>query len=381
MLSVTVLIFSGSYYKGLLTNAIDGATKLMGHVKIQHPDYKLKERMLSLTAAVDNFSSILPLIAKNTDAKFVTGRLKFGALINYNDENEPGLGMGIIPEKEEKILHLHSSIISGTTFTGKSGEAIIGSELRNTLNINVGDTITIISRTAYNSLSAINARVAGVCDFFNAALNKSFYVPLDAAQELLDMKNKVTEILIYGDSYLYAEKIAREVKAIPEISNSYEVLTWLDIGSIREIFQIAGAFISILQGIFALLAIIVIINTVLMAVFERTWEIGMINAIGMKQHQILILFILEGLMIGILGGIAGVIIGSASGLYLEIEGIRIGNISENMPIPIQQVIHGDLTGYIIIKSFIIGLVVSMLGALFPAIKASRMKPVDALRIQ
>lgn len=359
--------------------SLEEAVKLTGHVKIQHPDYKLKERMLSLNAPVENYSTVAEQIKNSINIKHLTGRLKFGALINYQDENEPGLGMGIIPDNEEKIMNLKKSIISGSSFTGAPDEAIIGREIQSTLGIGINDTITIIARTAYNSLNAVNVRVIGVCDLLNFSLNKTFYIPLETAQNLLDMQNQVTEILVYGDNFMNSESIADELRTVPGISDSYDILTWLDTGFIRELFQTADAFIGILQGIFALLAVIVIINTVLMAVFERTWEIGMINAIGMKQHQILLLFIFEGLMIGIIGGIAGVIIGSASGFYLETVGITIGKIAENFPIPVRQVIYGDMTGYIIIKSFIVGIFVSMLGALFPAIKASRMKPVEALR--
>jgi len=381
LISVSALIFMETYFGGFMGDIVEDTIKSTGHAKIQHPEYKLKERMLSLNVPVENYGDIIELLKNNEEIKLATGRIKFGSIININDENETGMGMGIVPEDEREILDLQNSLIKGQYFTGKDDETIVGREIVNSLNLDIGDTITVIVSTAYNSLNAANLRIIGICDLLNYNMNRIFYMSLNKAQDLLDMYDRVTEILIFTDDYKKTDELIYTIKTIPEISENYDVLDWLEAGSLETYYPLVQVMMIIFQGIFILLAVLVIVNTILMSVFERTWEIGIINAVGMKGKQILLLLLFEALMIGIIGGIVGVFVGSGFGYLLEVKGITIGKAVEGYPIPIRQVIYGNLTWFPVIKSFLLGLFASVLGAFLPALKASRMEPAEALRVQ
>ena len=381
LISVSALIFMETYFGGFMGDIVEDTIKSTGHAKIQHPEYKLKERMLSLNVPVENYGDIIELLKNNEEIKLATGRIKFGSIININDENETGLGMGIVPDDEREILDLQNSLIKGQYFTGKDDETIVGREIVNSLNLDIGDTITVIVSTAYNSLNAANLRIIGICDLLNYNMNRIFYMSLNKAQDLLDMYDRVTEILIFTDDYKKTDELIYTIKTIPEISENYDVLDWLEAGSLETYYPLVQVMMIIFQGIFILLAVLVIVNTILMSVFERTWEIGIINAVGMKGKQILLLLLFEALMIGIIGGIVGVFVGSGFGYLLEVKGITIGKAVEGYPIPIRQVIYGNLTWFPVIKSFLLGLFASVLGAFLPALKASRMEPAEALRVQ
>jgi len=381
LISISAMVFMASYFEGIMGNIVEDTIKSTGHIKLQHPEYKLKERMLSLNVPVDNYVDIIELLKKNKEIKLATGRIKFGAIINIYDENETGLGMGIVPDDEREILNLQNSLIKGQYFTGKDDETIVGREIVSSLNLDIGDTITVIVSTAYNSLNAANLRIIGICDLLNYNMNKIFYMPLTKTQDLLDMYDRVTEILIFTDDYKKTDEIIYSIKTIPEISKNYDVLDWLEAGFLETYYPLVQVMVIVFQGIFLLLAVLVIVNTILMSVFERTWEIGIINAVGMKGRQILLLLLFEALMIGIIGSIVGILVGSGFGYLLEVKGITIGKAVEGFPIPIRQVIYGDLTWLIIIRSFLIGLFVSVLAAFLPALKASRMEPAEALRVQ
>jgi len=380
-ISVSALIFMETYFGGFMGDIVEDTIKLTGHAKIQHPEYKLKERMLSLNVPVENYGDIIELLKNNKEIKLATGRIKFGAIININDENETGLGMGIVLNDEREILNLQNSLIEGHYFTGKDDETIVGREIVSSLNLDIGDTITVIVNTAYNSLNAANLRIIGICDLLNYNMNRIFYMPLNKAQDLLDMYDRVTEILIFTDDYKKADELIYTIKTIPEISENYDVLDWLEAGFLETYYPLVQVMMIVFQGIFILLAVLVIVNTILMSVFERTWEIGIINAVGMKGRQVLLLLLFEALMIGIIGGIVGILVGSGFGYLLEVKGITIGKAVEGYPIPIRQVIYGDLTWFPVIRSFLMGLFASVLGAFLPALKASRMEPAEALRVQ
>ena len=381
LISVSSIIFLESYFGGIMGDIVVDTIKLTGHVKLQHPEYKLKERMLSLSVPVENYGDIIELLKKKKEIKLATGRIKFGSIININDENETGLGMGIIPDNEREILNLQNSLIKGQYFTGKDDETIVGREIVNSLNLDIGDTITVIVSTAYNSLNAANLRIVGICDLLNYNMNRIFYMPLIKAQDLLDMFDRVTEILIFTDDYKKTDELINIIKTIPEISKNYDVLDWLEAGYLETYYPLVQVMMIVFEVIFLLLAVLVIVNTILMAVFERTWEIGIINAVGMKGRQIMLLLLFEALMIGIIGGIVGILVGSGFGYLLEVKGITVGKAVEGFPIPIRQVIYGDLKWFMVIKSFIIGLFASVLAAFLPALKASRMEPAEALRVQ
>ena len=380
LISVSALIFMETYFGGFMEDIVEDTIKSTGHAKLQHPEYKLKQRMLSLNVPVDNYVDIIELLKSKKEIKLATGRIKFGAIININDENETGLGMGIVPNDEREILDLQNSLIKGQYFTGKDDETIVGREIVNSLNLDIGDTITVIVSTAYNSLNAANLRIIGICDLLNYNMNRIFYMPLNKAQDLLDMYDRVTEILIFTDDYKKTDELIYTIKTIPEISENYDLLDWLEAGFLETYYPLVQIMMIVFQGIFILLAVLVIVNTILMAAFERTWEIGIINAVGMKGKQILLLLLFEALMIGIIGGIVGIFVGSGFGYLLEVKGITIGKAVEGYPIPIRQVIYGDLTWFPVIKSFLLGLFASVLGAFLPALKASRMEPAEALRV-
>ncbi len=381
LISVSAVVFLESYFGGVMGDIVEDTIKSTGHIKLQHPEYKLKQRMLSLNVPVENYVDIIELLKKNKEIKLATGRIKFGSIININDKNETGLGMGIVPDDEREILNLQNSLIKGQYFTGKDDETIVGREIVSSLNLDIGDTITVIVSTAYNSLNAANLRIIGICDLLNYNMNKIFYMPLNKAQDLLDMYDRVTEILVFTDDYKKTDEVINIIKTIPEISENYVLLNWLQAGSLETYYPLVQVMIIVFEIIFLLLAVLVIVNTILMSVFERTWEIGIINAVGMKGRQILMSLLFEALMIGIIGSIVGILVGSGFGYLLEVKGITIGKAVEGYPIPIRQVIYGDLTWLIVIRSFLMGLFASVLAAFLPALKASRMEPAEALRVQ
>ena len=382
MVSVSLFLFMFSYIKGVRDGIVEDSIKLTGHVSVQHPEYGLKERMLSLSVPVRNYSDIRGGILSIPFVSIAAGRIKFGGLIDFEENNENGIGLAIDPSAEKDILGIQNTIVSGRGFSeGSEGknEIIVGIKLAASLDIQPGDTVTVISRTAYNSLTAENLRVAGVVDLLSGVMNRLFYIHLETAQYLLDMENSVTEIAVYLEDDYDENVLKRTIEDLPDISNTYSVMTWLDKGILKDYLPMldTGNFIVIL--IFGMIAAFGIINTMLMAVFERTKEIGVLTAFGMKKREVLLVFLFEALLIGCIGSLSGVAVGGYWAIFLETHGFTMGSITEGLSVPIRTTIYADFQWLHAFTAFCLGLGMSVGAALFPAVKAARMQPTDALK--
>lgn len=379
MTSVGTFLFMFGYLKGYVGGIIEDSIKVSGHLSIRHPEYNMKERMLSLSVPVEDYTRIKKAVEAIPEVSVAAGRIKFGGLIDFHDNNEPGLGMAFEPELEQDILQLEQSIVEGSGFSGDSHETVIGVELASKLNIHPGDTITVITRTAYNSLSAENLVVVGIIDMLSSVFNRLFYLPLQTGQSLLDMEDQVTEIVVFLHDINNDNRIKNELLKLPEIGNKYAVSTYLETDFLKYYLPMVKVSYIMLIGIFGMIVAFGIINTMLMAVFERTREIGVMTAFGMKRRNVLIVFLFEALLIGCFGGLLGVLIGGYWAHYLETTGITIGKIAEGFSIPIRRTIYGDLRWWHVVVSFALGLGLSLVSAIYPALKAARMEPTEALR--
>ncbi len=382
MISVGAFLFMFSYIKGVRDSIVEDSIMLTGHISVQHPEYSMKERMLSLSVPVRNYAAIRDTLQAMKSVRAAAGRIKFGGLIDFREKNEPGAGYAFDPSNEEGIIDISESLVSGVGFSeGDDGknELLIGSELAMSLDILPGDTVTVISSTAYKSLTAVNLVVTGIVDMLSGAMNKLFYMHLETAQYFLDMDDSVSEIAVFLEENSDEDLVKNSIEAIEGVSATYRVMTWLDKGILRDYLPMLDSANAFIIVIFGLIAALGIINTMLIAVFERTREIGVFSAFGMKRREILAVFLFEALFIGCFGGIAGVLLGGYWAIYLEINGLSLGNVADGFSIPVRSIIYSDFRIIHGVSAFVLGITMSVLAAFLPAVKAARMEPTDALR--
>jgi ABC-type lipoprotein release transport system permease subunit len=161
-----------------------------------------------------------------------------------------------------------------------------------------------------------------------------------------------------------------------------KIKTWKDLNALFVEYEaFAQSYIAIFYIIILLISASVIINTLIMSVYERTREIGILSAIGMRGGRIMMLFLAESSMLAVGGVIMGLIIGVLATLYFNIHGFYIGNMGLSSSMAIADTIYAKLTLNNLINLTIMTFVVTMLAGLYPAIMASRMQPVEALRAE
>ncbi|MDH5684715.1 MAG: ABC transporter permease, partial [candidate division WOR-3 bacterium] len=161
-IAIALVIFAQSYLKGVLKNISGNVIKLLsGHVRITTQEYERRERLLPLSEAI-NLSPKFYQALKNDEIELIAPRIKFGVLLGQEELSVPALGYAVDPTIERKISGLDRRIINGSYLDSFSNSTIIGKELAKRMNLKVGDTLTLITRTAYDSPTGINLLIKGI---------------------------------------------------------------------------------------------------------------------------------------------------------------------------------------------------------------------------
>jgi putative ABC transport system permease protein len=157
------------------------------------------------------------------------------------------------------------------------------------------------------------------------------------------------------------------------------VLTWLDQSSLMQMLSTVRPLLGVVFGLLLIMAGLIIVNTMLMTVMERTQEFGMEAALGMRRSNIVALILSEGMVIGLLGGLAGAAVGTVVAVWLQSVGIDVAAAMRSMELPFQGTIYPDWRPLYTVSSALVGIVTAGLAAIYPAWRAVRMTPAEALR--
>ena len=384
--AVMVAIYLWSLLSGIMDNMFDNTIRMLnGHVRILNTDYVKREKMLPLEANIQNYKPVEKIAEANPNVTMAVGRIKFGVLMDYKGNNKPVFGTGVVPEFESKISRLDQKIVEGRMIKAGQEEMNIGANLANELGLKLGDTLTVVTQTAYGSITAMNLKIVGVFSYGVVSIDKTtFFMPLDKAQELLDLDDAVTEIFVFIKDMNKAPKVAKEIKASLDqvYHGEYTTKAWQDQGILYVYMGLARNIYASIYFLVLFLASFTILNTMFMAVLERTKEIGMMKSLGMKNRQVMGVILLEAMFIGVIASFVGAIWGSGVAYYLTEVGIDFTATFEAMGqfnFPLSSVYRAIFSWRIIGFGFCMGILFSIAAAIPPALRASKMEPTEALR--
>lgn len=233
----------------------------------------------------------------------------------------------------------------------------------------------LLSSDRDGALNGANVRMVGTYESALPGDRKSGLVPLATAQRLLHMEGRVTEYALAVDDFLNPQVLNRvKAEAQSALGPEYEVSTWQDLMPILvTAIKAQDAVTSSIIGIFFLVALLGVVNTMLMSVLERTREIGTMMAVGTRRSQIVILFMLEGAIAGLVGGTVGAVLGYGLTRWLGHIGINL-SMAGGTP----QLVRAFVSPPLLFIAVAVATVGSAVAALYPAFRASRLRPVEAL---
>ncbi|MBI5873810.1 MAG: ABC transporter permease [Candidatus Omnitrophica bacterium] len=374
------LIFLKSFIDGADRQMVENYTDLLiGHIQIHKAGF---QKNMGLEKSISGPEALISSFKSTPGIRYAVARIKDFALASSPESSSGIMLFGIDPTAETKISILHKRIRQGRFLEKDDDDKIvIGRSLADHLKVATGDKVVLMSQGADGSMAAAAYEVCGIVEAGAEEIDKGLaLITLKAAQELLVMGNKVSEIVVKADSLEKIDDI-KEILKSKVNTNKFEVLTWKEISPMTyQWLQFDQVFTGLILFIVLLVVAAGILNTVLMGVLERTREFGIMLALGTKPSQITKMVTMESLFLGLFG----VLIGSVAGLGLVIFfgkiGINLSAISSALnSFYIGSVIYPRLDAMSFCLYAAIVLLVSMLVSIFPAKKASRLSPIEAIR--
>ncbi len=377
-----LLVFSMALQRGSYGDMIQNTVRAhTGHLQIQKAGY-WPERLLSekfdpagIPEALDRVPHVIGVAPRVTTAALVSkGQHTFGAAV-----------FGIDPRREGTVSTLATVVREGAFLDPADLDgALLGETLARNLGAGVGDEIVLIGQGADGSMAAGRMTVRGLFKTGMGGLDRSsIAVPLARAQEAFSMQGGVTEIAVLLDSERARSEAERRVRAALDEAGRRDavVLGWPTLmPGVEQGIQVDWNSGLIMYAALVLVVGFGIANTFLMAYMERIHELGVLLALGMPPRRLSLMVYLESvLLVG-----CGLMVGLAAGLpvtaYYQVRGIDFGlNETLTARYGMSSVIHPHLEPLVLEWAGGIVLAISLVVALYPALKAARIHPVEALR--
>jgi putative ABC transport system permease protein len=377
---VAGLLLAGGYF-AFMTHGLreDTINSGLGHLQIFTADHFNRDEVRVLDTGIDNWRQVAATVKAGNHVRGIAPRIDFYGMVSNGTKAAGFMGSAVDPEAEMSLGFI-SRIESGRDLDPKSSgevEALIGKELAKSMNVGIGDGLTVLAMTSDGALNGVDVQIVGIINSGAPERDARYLrITLPAAQRLLQ-SDRVTNLVVGLDStdhtdQAYAEMMPR----LNGLSQKMELKKWIDLATYYK--QVNTMF----NGIFLFMGIIVFfmvlmssVNTLLMSMFERTREIGTMLAMGTPRAWIIALFMFEAALLGLIGAVVGLIAGNLLGVLLNSSGLHMPPPpGYSVPMPF-KVLHVPFQ--MIVSSVLV--VISMaLASILPAVSASRLKIAEAL---
>ena len=375
-MGTALLMFIAAFFQGEMRSSMETTLRLnTGHIQVQDADYDPDKLSVAWEYLIENPEQAAAQIEALDQVQAATPRLFASGIISAADESIGVQIMGIVPDSSANAPY-RDGIIAGEFLTADDREGIvIGLPLAESLGLKVGGQLNLLVNTSEGSVDEQKFVVRGIFSTGTTAYDKGIvFLPLAKAQAFSGAQNHASMIFILLKDREQADAVAAAIQG-----SGYQVKTWTELNELLVLVNdFSNAYLSIINLIILGVTATVIVNTLLMSVFERTREIGILTAIGMKGRQVISLFLAEASLLALGGITAGSLIGWALSAYYSKVGIYFGDLGMSSDMILQDRIYPILTLDSAVNLIITAFLITVLASLYPARLASRMEPVEAL---
>ncbi|MGE5557520.1 MAG: ABC transporter permease [Bacillota bacterium] len=389
---LAIFILFDSLMSGADRTSLENMVNLTdGSLKIFTKEYAEERMAFPLKYGIGNIDSVVAYVKKQPEIDGAVSRITFLSEIIGGSHSIRVVGSVIDPETDGQVFTLGKYIARGRYFSNAGGnEILIGKKLAQDLEITVGDIITLAARTRHETHNAMDFEVTGLLETASPFINESgVFITFQAADSLLDARGLVTELALHvpwsktEDMAVYLRRVN---KIRDKINARFAALTT------RTFYDANAGFIEMMAGkrkgqslitfFILLIGAVGIVNTVLMSVYERIREVGVLRALGLTPKQIRTMFLCEGMLIGLAGSVMGCLTGFFLNIWLVNAGFDVTSFYKDFDasqFPVWGVFYGQWNIKIFIASFILGISIATLAAIVPARKAAKIKPTECLK--
>lgn len=371
------MVWMTAIMRGMVDQMIkDSIENFTGHIQIHAYGYRDDPAIDNSMAAPDG------MLIQALQAPRITGwstRVKVPGVVTSERESMGVTIVGIEPQAEAELLFLAEDISAGRNLDSAQDKGVvIGKKLAERLETQLGRRIVLMSQDPENNIADRGFRIVGIFDTEMEATETGFvFIGRDTAQKMLNMGEQVSELAIITNDYRNLQSLVSRVSAA---AKNYEVLPW------DELDPYTGTMLAVVDGFVLVWFVVVfiamsfgLINTLLMAVFERTREIGLVQALGMKPNFILLQVLVESFFLLAIGLILGNLLAWATLLPiadgwdisgLGTEGLEYAGMS--------SILYPVVLTKDVVLSNVVVIVLGLFSSLYPAWRAARYVPVEAI---
>jgi ABC-type lipoprotein release transport system permease subunit len=378
-LGLALVIALHAFEIGAMEGSIDNNIRVQsGHVQVRAESYEDDKISLQWEDLLEDPQLLVDQARSLAEVQAAAPVLWAGGILSTVEDTVGVRVIGIDPLAE--LAAVYQEDLEGEFLTPEDRSGIlISRRLASNLNLAVGDDISLLINTSGEQPDEAAFTIRGLFDTGLPGFDElTVFLPLEKAQTFTRVGGRASTVMILLHDQNTAESVAGEL-ARPGV----KILTWRDLNQIMlQARESSMAILYLFYLIVLAIVAVVVANTLLMSVFERTREMGILAALGLKGRQIMLMFLMESATLGALGVVLGVVIGSLGVYYLATQGIHIGAYYADQ-------ISSELAyGETIYASFqwsataVLALVcwlITMLASLYPAWFATRKEPIDALR--
>lgn len=378
-----LLVFMLSFQFGSYDTMINSAVKIhTGHLQVQAEGYQDKR---SMRLVVPDPNAIGSILDETSGIEAYTFRANAFSLVSSKERTYGIMVIGVDPIREANVSTLKKVIRQGSYLSAEDmDQALVGELLAKNLQVSLGDELVVLGQGRDGSVAATVVQVKGI---YNSGMDEfdrsSIHIPLKHFQDVYDMRGSVHEVVALGTSLGKIPAIKRAVAGAVEDQDpkhNLVVLDWMDLMP----GLVEGIQLDLVSGLILYVILIVVVafsilNTFLMAVFERRKEFGVLMAVGTTPGRLTKILLLESITMTIVGIVFGMIAGSLVTWYFQVHGISIEGTSEVVrQFGIPERMFPQLSFLSVSIGPILVLFITSLAALYPALKVRRLRPVEAL---
>jgi putative ABC transport system permease protein len=378
---VLVFVSVTASFKNMMVGEITDS--MLGHIQVHKKGYvaSIDNLPLNLNLKPGELQKVEKALAEIPEIEAYSPRLKFGGIFSNFVESTNVRLNAVDPAKEMATVPLLATRILDGKKTIEPGEILVPELLARGMKVEVGDIVVVVATNEDGSVNGYQFTVGGIVSSVTGPGGRDGYIHIEDGRQILRLDEpEVSEVAIRLEKLATLDDVeARLQETLGNETNPsgkpvFEIHTWKKLTPFFNVVRMIDIMTFFIKLMLIAIVLISVMNVMIMAVYERTREIGTIAAIGTLPGRILSLFVIEGLSLGLLGAVSGTMLGSLAIVVLNVFKVRFSfGRAQGL------ILHARLDPYDILTIGLIVIAVAVLAGFRPAFRASRLEPVEALR--